>query len=165
MYRKIISLETKSREELVDITARVTGAVEKSGIVDGLISIYSQGATAALMIQENWDASVPEDVVSFLKELIPRGIWLHDRQDGNGDAHLKAGLVGPSETIPVIAGKIGLSTWQGIFFCEFDGPRSGRRVICTVIGNTAGTTKNSPPGREEKDAHRQGAQDAEGGES
>lgn len=136
MYREIISLETKSREELVDITARVTAVVEKSGIVDGLISIYSQGATAALMVQENWDASVPEDVVNLLKKLIPRGVWLHDCQDGNGDAHLKAGLVGPSETIPVIEGKIGLSTWQGIFFCEFDGPRSDRRVICTVIGNT-----------------------------
>lgn len=136
MYREIISLETKSREELVDITTRVTAVVEKSGIVDGLISIYSQGATAALMVQENWDASVPEDVVSLLKKLIPRGVWIHDRQDGNGDAHLKAGLVGPSETIPVIEGKIGLSTWQGIFFCEFDGPRSDRRVICTVIGNT-----------------------------
>jgi secondary thiamine-phosphate synthase enzyme len=136
MYREIISLEMKIREELVDITTRVTAVVEKSGIVDGLISIYSQGATAALMVQENWDASVPEDVVNLLKKLIPRGVWLHDRQDGNGDAHLKAGLVGPSETIPVIEGKIGLSTWQGIFFCEFDGPRSDRRVICTVIGNT-----------------------------
>ncbi len=136
MYREIINLETKSREELVDITGRVTAAVEKSGISDGLVSVYSHGATAAVMIQENWDASVPEDAVNFLRKLIPPGVWLHDRQDGNGDAHLKSGLVGPSETIPVIEGKIGLSTWQGIFFCEFDGPRSPRRVICTVIGDT-----------------------------
>ncbi len=135
MYREVISLETANREELVDITARVAGAVEKSGIAEGLVSVYAHGATAAVMIQENWDASVPEDVVHFLGNLIPRGVWLHDRQDGNGDAHLKAGLVGPSETIPVIEGKIGLSTWQGIFFCEFDGPRSPRRVICTVLGS------------------------------
>jgi len=136
MYREIISLETKGREELVDITSRVSAAVEKSGIAEGLVSVYAHGATAAVMIQENWDASVPEDMVNFLKKIIPRGVWLHDRQDGNGDAHLKAGLVGPGETIPVIGGKPGLSTWQGIFFCEFDGPRSGRRVICTVIGAT-----------------------------
>ncbi len=134
MYREVITLETGRREELVDITGRVAAAVEKSGIAEGLVSVYAHGATAAVMIQENWDASVPEDMVNFLQEIIPRGVWLHDRQDGNGDSHLKAGLVGPSETIPVVEGKLGLSTWQGIFFCEFDGPRSPRRVICTVTG-------------------------------
>jgi secondary thiamine-phosphate synthase enzyme len=86
------------------------------------------------MIQENWDASVPTDVVNFLRAHSP-GIWLHDRQDDNGDAHLKAGLSGPSETIPVIDGALGLSTWQGIFFCEFDGPRADRRVSVTVLSD------------------------------
>jgi secondary thiamine-phosphate synthase enzyme len=95
--------------------------------------VYAQGATAAIMIQENWDRSVPLDVVHLLQKLVPRGIWQHDQQDGNGDAHLKAGLVGPSETMPVIGGELGLSTWQGIFFCEFDGPRSERRIVCTVL--------------------------------
>lgn len=101
---------------------------------DGLCSVYAQGATAAIMIQENWDDSVPRDVVALLQKLAPRGVWLHDQQDGNGDAHLKAGLVGPSETIPVIDGRLGLSRWQGIFFCEFDGPRRERRIVCTVLG-------------------------------
>jgi secondary thiamine-phosphate synthase enzyme len=87
------------------------------------------------MIQENWDASVPTDVVSFLRKRIPPGVWLHDEQDGNGDAHLKAGLVGPSETIPIIDGQLGLSTWQGVFFCEFDGPRGSRQIVCTLIGD------------------------------
>ena len=136
MHREVITLETSRREELVDITARVAAVVEAAGIGEGVVSIYAHGATAAVMIQENWDASVPEDMVNFLKKLIPPGVWLHDRQDGNGDAHLKAGLVGPSETVPVIGGKLGLSTWQGIFFCEFDGPRAGRRIICTVLGDT-----------------------------
>ena len=86
-----------------------------------------------MMIQENWDDSVQTDVVNLLRKLIPRGVWLHDQQDGNGDAHLKAGLVGPSETIPVIDGKLGLSQWQNVFLCEFDGPRSERRVVCTVL--------------------------------
>ena len=97
-----------------------------------MVHVYAQGATAAIMIQENWDDSVQRDVVSLLNKLIPAGVWEHDQQDGNGDAHLKAGIVGPSETIPIINGKMGLSTWQNIFFCEFDGPRSERRIVVTI---------------------------------
>jgi secondary thiamine-phosphate synthase enzyme len=109
--------------------------VARSGVRDGLVSVYAQGATAAVMIQENWDDSVQTDVVELLRKLIPRGVWRHDAQDGNGDSHLKAGIVGPSETIPLIEGQLGLSTWQNVFFCEFDGPRSDRRVVCTVIAD------------------------------
>ncbi len=129
----IIKISTPGREVLVDITHRVAQVVSDSGIADGIVSVYVQGATAAVMIQENWDDSVQTDVVDFLRKIIPRGVWLHDRQDGNGDAHLKAGLVGPSETIPVIHGKLGLSTWQNIFLCEFDGPRAERTLVCTVL--------------------------------
>ncbi len=131
--RELIPLQTLKRETLVDITDQVRDVIERSGIKNGLVSVYAQGATAGIMIQENWDESVQSDVVNFLRKLIPKGVWLHDAQDGNGDAHLKAGLVGPSETVPVIEGQLGLSTWQNIFFCEFDGPRKDRRVVCTVI--------------------------------
>jgi secondary thiamine-phosphate synthase enzyme len=133
--RDIIHLETTKREMLVDITDEVRSVVGRSGILDGLVSVYAQGATAAIMIQENWDESVQSDVINFLSKLIPRGVWLHDAQDGNGDSHLKSGLVGPSETIPLIDGRLGLSTWQNIFFCEFDGPRQDRKVVCTVISD------------------------------
>jgi secondary thiamine-phosphate synthase enzyme len=133
--RKTITLDTRNREELVDITDRVRAIVRESGVANGIVGVYAQGATAAIMIQENWDASVPKDVANFLHKLIPPGVWLHDAQDGNGDAHIKAGLVGPSETIPVIDGEAGLSRWQGIFFCEFDGPRRGRQIVCTVIAD------------------------------
>lgn len=136
--RQIIHLSTHRREKLPDITPQVRAAVKASGIRQGLVSVYAQGATAATMIQENWDESVQTDVVNLLRKLIPRGAWLHDEQDGNGDAHLKAGLVGPSETIPVIDGELGLSRWQNIFFCEFDGPRGDRRVICTVLADRDG---------------------------
>ncbi len=95
--REIITLASDRREMLVDITPQVSDWVRRSGVRDGLLSLYAQGATAALMIQENWDDSVPQDVVNLLRQLIPRGVWLHDRQDGNGDAHLKAGLVGPAD--------------------------------------------------------------------
>jgi len=131
--RENITVSTHNREELVDITRQVQQVVDQSGMRDGLVSVYVQGATAAIMIQENWDESVQTDVVNLLAKLIPRGVWLHDRQDGNGDSHLKAGIVGPSETVPVIDGKLGLSTWQNLFLCEFDGPRSERRVVCTLI--------------------------------
>lgn len=131
--REVIHLTSNKREMLVDVTDHVKAVVLKSGIQNGLVSVYAQGATAAIMIQENWDDSVQTDVVNFLRQIIPKGVWLHDHQDGNGDSHLKAGLVGPSETIPLIDGLLGLSTWQNIFFCEFDGPRNDRKVICTVI--------------------------------
>ena len=97
--REIITLATDRREELLDITRQIAGVVARSGVRNGVCSVYAQGATAAIMIQENWDESVQRDVVNLLQKLIPRGAWLHDRQDGNGDAHLKSGLVGPSETI------------------------------------------------------------------
>jgi len=131
--RRIISVKTSQREELVDITHQVQDAVALSKVENGLVVLYVQGATAAMMIQENWDESVQTDVVNLLRKLIPRGAWLHDQQDGNGDAHLKSGLVGPSESIPIIEGRLGLSRWQNIFLCEFDGPRAERRVVCTII--------------------------------
>jgi secondary thiamine-phosphate synthase enzyme len=134
--RQTIYLETGQREVLVDITDQVREVVRQSGIADGLVSVYAQGATAAIMIQENWDDSVQTDVVNLLRQMIPKGVWLHDAQDGNGDSHLKSGLVGPSETIPLIDGRLGLSRWQNIFFCEFDGPRADRKAVCTVIEDT-----------------------------
>lgn len=133
--RDIITLQTHAREILVDVTREVEAVVARSGVRDGLVSVYAQGATCAMMVQENWDDSVRTDVVHLLQKLIPPGVWLHDAQDGNGDAHLKAGLVGPSETIPLIDGRLGLSRWQNIFFCEFDGPRRDRRIVCAVLAD------------------------------
>jgi secondary thiamine-phosphate synthase enzyme len=133
--RETIHLQTDAREALVDITDQVRAAVRASDIRNGLVSVYAQGATAAIMIQENWDESVQTDVINFLRKLIPNGVWLHDAQDGNGDAHLKSGLVGPSETIPLIDGQLGLSRWQNIFFCEFDGPRRDRCAVVTLISS------------------------------
>lgn len=135
--REIIELQSHAREVLIDITPQVIQVVKNSGCRDGLVNVYAQGATAAIMIQENWDESVQTDVVNLLRQMIPKGVWLHDAQDGNGDSHLKSGLVGPSETIPVIEGRLGLSRWQNIFFCEFDGPRRDRRVVCSVMEDGA----------------------------
>jgi len=131
--QRTISFSTNQHEYLIDITANVKKIVAESGVKNGIVNVYAQGATAAIMIQENWDDSVQKDVINLLKKIIPNGVWLHDLQDGNGDSHLKAGIVGTSETIPLINGNLGLSTWQNIFFCEFDGPRAERRVVVTVI--------------------------------
>ncbi len=129
----IINISTNRHNALYDITDEVQQIVEKCKVDCGNVSVYAQGATAAIMIQENWDESVQNDVISLLNKLIPNGVWQHDAQDNNGDAHLKAGIVGPSENIPIINGKLGLSTWQNIFFCEFDGPRSNRNIVVTVM--------------------------------
>ena len=131
--QQTVTFSTSQREQLVDITPLAEAVLQDSAISNGILTLYAQGATAAIMIQENWDESVQTDVITLLRKMVPRGVWLHDRQDGNGDSHLKSGLVGPSETIPIIDNKLGLSTWQNIFFCEFDGPRSERRVVITVI--------------------------------
>ncbi len=133
--RETLTFPTQRREALVDITADVRAVVRRSGIEDGLVAVYAQGATAAIMIQEGWNDSVQNDVVTLLRKLAPRGVWEHDEHDGNGDAHLKSGLVGPSETIPLMDGELGLSRWQNIFFCEFDGPRRERRVVVTVLAD------------------------------
>ena len=118
---------------MIDITSQVKAVIRESGVRNGLVNVYAQGATAAIMIQENWDDSVQTDVINLLQKMIPNGVWQHDKQDGNGDAHLKSGLVGPSESIPVIDGEPGLSTWQNIFFCEYDGPRQERRIVVTIV--------------------------------
>jgi len=129
----IIQINTPDQNGLYDITPQVRSMVGKSGILNGIVTVYVQGATAGIMIQENWDQSVQNDVISLLRKLIPSGVWEHDAQDNNGDAHLKAGIVGPSETIPILNGELGLSTWQNIFLCEFDGPRTSRRIVVTLL--------------------------------
>jgi len=131
--QQTIQIPTPAHNGLYDITPQVEAIVAESGVQSGLVNVYVQGATAGIMIQENWDDSVQRDVVSLLNKLIPAGIWEHDAQDNNGDSHLKAGIVGPQETIPIVNGKMGLSTWQNIFLCEFDGPRNSRSIVVTVL--------------------------------
>jgi secondary thiamine-phosphate synthase enzyme len=135
--QKVIQISTNRRNALYDITREVEKVVADSGVVTGIVNVYAQGATAGIMIQENWDDSVQRDVINLLCKLIPPGVWEHDAQDNNGDAHLKAGIVGPSESIPIIRGKMGLSTWQNIFFCEFDGPRETRSIVVTIYSTAA----------------------------
>lgn len=131
--QKVFQVSTSLQNVLVDITAEVAEIVKTSNAKTGIVNVYVQGATAGIMIQENWDKSVQNDVIRLFRKLIPSGVWEHDAQDNNGDSHLKAGIVGPSETVPIIDGKMSLSTWQNIFLCEFDGPRKKRNIVVSII--------------------------------
>src|ERR1044071_1183353 len=128
-----IHVATDRPRVLVDITAQVRAAVARSAITDGLCALYAQGATAALMIQENDDPNITLDVLDCLDAVAPQGKWRHDRVDHNGAAHIQAGLVGPTESIPIRAGKLALSTWQNVFLCDFDGPRPRRTIVVTIL--------------------------------
>ena len=127
---KEIRISTKSRTELVDITSDVQKVVAESGVADGVCHVYVPHTTAGVTINENADPSVREDILMELNKIIP----LQDNYkhlEGNAAAHVKASIVGSSETILVERGRLMLGTWQGVFFCEFDGPRS-RRVLTRV---------------------------------
>jgi secondary thiamine-phosphate synthase enzyme len=128
---KQISVSTRSRTELVDITSEVQQAVAESGVQKGLCYVYVPHTTAGITINENADPSVREDILMELNKLIPlQDSYKH--REGNAAAHIKASIIGSSETILVQDGRLVLGTWQGIFFCEFDGPRS-RRVLASIF--------------------------------
>lgn len=126
-----IQVKTKQRNELVDITPQVEKAVEESGIAEGICVLAVPHTTAAVTVNENADPSVKADIIAKLSALAPAGDRYQHRE-GNADAHIKATLVGPSEVLLVKGGQLMLGTWQGVFFCEFDGPRT-RQVVIRVF--------------------------------
>lgn len=132
MFREIITVSSKSREELIDVTEPLRVLARKHP-GQSLMALFAKGATAAVIVQENWDPNIKTDILNCLRSIAPQGAWIHDRIDGNGDAHIKSGIVGPSETIPLDEGELLLGTWQNVFFCEFDGPRSERQLIVTLL--------------------------------
>jgi secondary thiamine-phosphate synthase enzyme len=131
MITREIEINTKARNELVDITQQVEKVVEEAGIAEGICVVVVPHTTAGVTINENADPSVKADIIAKLGELVPAGDRYH-HQEGNADAHIKAALVGTSESLVVRGGKLALGTWQGVFFCEFDGPRK-RLVWVRVI--------------------------------
>jgi len=117
-----IEVSSQHRVQMVDVTAQVRTCLRKSGIQQGIVVVFVPHTTAAVTINENADPDVVRDMVAGLNKLIPfDGDYRH--AEGNSAAHIKSSLVGASETIPVANGELVLGTWQGIYFCEFDGPR------------------------------------------
>lgn len=126
-----ISVSTSRRNEFVDVTEKVRKVVRESGVEDGYVHLYVPHTTAAVTINENYDPSVKDDILSKLSDLVPAGAG-YSHSEGNADSHIKASIIGSSDFIPVVDGDIDLGRWQGIFFCEFDGPRS-RKMVVQVI--------------------------------
>ena len=126
-----ISLKTSERNEFVDITNKVREIILNSNVKNGMVVIYTPHTTAGITINENADPSVKKDIINFLGKKIPyHGDYYH--LEGNSDSHIKSTLVGCSEIVLIENGNLMLGTWQGIFFCEFDGPRR-REVWIKII--------------------------------
>ena len=127
-----LNLRTRKRCELVDITTEVADAVRKVGVTDGVVLIYSPHTTAGITINENADPSVAEDITMKTSKLVNHNDPDYRHGEGNSDSHIKSTLAGASQTVIIENGKLALGTWQGIFFTEFDGPRS-REVYLKII--------------------------------
>jgi secondary thiamine-phosphate synthase enzyme len=131
MVIKKIDIRTTARNELIDITTFIEKVVREAEISEGVCVLFVPHTTAAVTINENADPSVRVDIITSLNTLAPAGNRYQHRE-GNADAHIKASLIGPSESILVKSGRLLLGTWQGIFFCEFDGPRA-RKIWVRLI--------------------------------
>ena len=128
----MITIKTKERIEIVDITKEVQSLVSKSDVKDGIVAIvYTPHTTTAIIINEA-ERGLMDDIISIIQKIVPQNSYKHDRIDNNADAHLRAVILGNSVVVPVTNGKLDLGTWQRIMFVELDGPRS-RRVLVKVV--------------------------------
>ena len=124
-------IRTSQRAEFIDITDRIVQAVRESGISEGIVTVFVPHTTAAITINENADPSVVRDILMTLDQLVPlNGRYTHS--EGNSDGHIKASMMGSSVQIIVQDQHLALGTWQGVYFCEFDGPRS-RKVWVKIV--------------------------------
>lgn len=129
---KEITINSKKRSEIIDITEEVSGAVKESKAKEGICIVYCPHTTAGIIINENADSSVKSDILNALGRIVPGdGEYLHAEE--NSDAHIKSAIVGTERIIPITNSKLNLGQWQSIQFCEFDGPRA-RKVLVEVIG-------------------------------
>ncbi len=124
-------VKTHEREEMIDVTRLVQEAVDKAGVASGMVICFVPHTTAAVTINENADPDVVRDILYKLNKEIPQSDGFH-HGEGNSDAHIKTSLVGSSEQVLIENGRLVLGTWQGIYFCEFDGPRR-RHCIVRVV--------------------------------
>lgn len=130
---KKVDVQTNKTQEYVDITQRLQAAVKESGVQEGVAFVYCPHTTAGLCVNENYDPTVAADILNKLEELVPvHGAYSH--AEGNAAAHIKSCLMGVSLQLLVNGGRLVLGTWQGVFFCEFDGPRQ-RKVLLKVLSS------------------------------
>ena len=132
-----LTVKTHARMELIDITGQVQKAITDQGIASGLCMVYVPHTTAAVTINESADPDVAKDIIMALNRLVPTDLPFR-HAEGNSDAHVKSSLIGASELVAVKSGRLVLGTWQGLFFCEFDGPRT-RRCHISLLAENHGT--------------------------
>lgn len=128
-----LTVPTRQRCEMIDITQRIAEIVDRGGIASGTVTVYCPHTTAAITINENADPDVVHDILLTLDDLVPQHRRGYRHGEGNSDAHVKSSMIGCTETIIVDGGRMAMGTWQGIYFCEFDGPRS-RKVTMHCCG-------------------------------
>lgn len=128
-----IPVRTRKRNELVDITGTIRELIDESGVREGICHIFVPHTTAAVTINEKADPAVATDISNTLEKIIPAG-WGYRHAEGNSDSHVKSSLVGASELVVITDGRPLLGTWQAVFFCEFDGPRS-RHCVVRITGD------------------------------
>lgn len=127
---QILEIETTSHTEMIDITAEIAAAISKNNVKSGVCTIFVPHTTAGITINENADPSVRKDFINVFEKLIPK-YERYSHAEGNSPAHIKSSIFGPSLNIIIEDGKLMLGTWQGIFFCEFDGPRN-RKIYLQI---------------------------------
>lgn len=130
----MIHTNTNQNVEVINITSNVNDIIRKHDITNGIVNISTKHTTSSIMINED-EEGLKKDYVKFLEKIVPNDNYLHDRIDNNATSHLKAMLTTPTQTLPIIDGKISLGTWQNIFFVELDGPRSNRTINIMIIGD------------------------------
>jgi len=123
------AVETSSRNDLVEVTDRLSGVVKSQSILQGMVIAYVPHTTAAITINENADPDVKSDLLAKLSALVPQREAYYQHAEGNSDSHLKAAMLGHSVTVLVEAGRLVLGRWQGVYFCEFDGPRRRELIV------------------------------------
>ena len=128
----VLKVRSREREELVEFTEEVSAKLKESGAREGVCFLFVRHTTAGLTVNENADPDVPRDMLHALRTLVPQHGMGFRHGEQNSDAHIKASLVGPSVTVPFADGRLLLGRWQGIFLCEFDGPRS-REVVVSIL--------------------------------
>jgi len=133
VHTDTFDVETPERSAMVDVTRRVARIVAESCVANGHVTVYVPHTTAGVTINENADPNVVHDMLAALDAAVPWAQRFYRHAEGNSAAHVKSSMVGCSTVVPVVDGRMTLGTWQGVYFCEFDGPRT-RRVIVAVAG-------------------------------
>jgi secondary thiamine-phosphate synthase enzyme len=126
-----ITVKSSSRCQFIDVTGKVAEVVSRTGIKDGIVTVYVSHTTAGVTINESADPAVVDDILARLAQLVPYSAH-YKHSEGNSDAHIKSSMMGSSVQVIIAGGSLQLGTWQGIFFCEFDGPRP-RKILVKVM--------------------------------